>query len=130
MVNAISYALKQIQTRRTEFGTTHRQSLGNGTGEKDNVDRTPKSRGSADPTQKSIFHRHARERRGTELDMCYRKRLKFMSPLAQKAWGQTNQLRETAGERASAGIANLKANIGHAERRCQKQAPGRLKAQS
>src|SRR5205085_9857002 len=52
-----------------------------------------------------------------------------MSPLAQQAWRQAHQVRETRSKRAYAGIANLKANIGHAERSRHKQTPGRLKAQ-
>ena len=53
-----------------------------------------------------------------------------MSPLTQEAWRQAHQVRETAGERANAGIPNLEANVGHAERSRHKQTPGRLKAQS
>src|SRR6266700_7382082 len=52
-----------------------------------------------------------------------------MRPLAQQAWRQANQLRETAGERADAGIADLETNLGHAERSRHKQAPGCLQAQ-
>ena len=52
-----------------------------------------------------------------------------MSPLAQEAWRQAHQVRETAGERAHAGITNLEANIGHAERSSQQQPPGHLEAQ-
>jgi hypothetical protein len=53
-----------------------------------------------------------------------------MSSLAQQARRQANQLRETRRKRAGAGIAHLKANIGHAERSRHKQTPGRLEAQS
>src|SRR5713226_1117267 len=112
MVDAIRNVIQQIPTRRAEFGTTHRRSLGYGTGKQANIDRAPKGRGSADLAQQSVFHEYARGRRGTELGMRYRKRLEYMSPLAQQAWRQANQLRETAGERASACITNLEANIG------------------
>src|SRR5205814_4368936 len=107
--------MKQIHTRRAEFCTTDRLSLGNRTGEQANIDRAPKGCRGADAAQQSVFHRHARGRRGTELGLLYWKRLEGMSPLAQEAWGQTHQVRETAGERASAGIAHLEANIGYAE---------------
>src|SRR3989442_14789769 len=130
MVDAVRNAIKQIHTRRTECGTTHRRSLGNGTGEQANIDRAPKSRGSADPAQQSVFPRKARGCRGTEFGRLSRKWLECLSPLAQQAWRQANQLRETRSKRAGAGIANLKANIGHAERSRQKQTPGRLEAQS
>jgi hypothetical protein len=52
-----------------------------------------------------------------------------MSPLAQQAWRQAHQVRETAGERADTGIAHLEANLGHTEGSRHKQPPGRLKAQ-
>src|SRR5712691_6834812 len=86
MVDAIRNVMKQIPTRRAEFGTTYRRSLGYGTGEKTNIDRAPKGRGSADAAQQSLFHRNARGRRGTQLGMIYWKRLECMSPLAQQAW--------------------------------------------
>src|SRR5437016_4653854 len=129
IVNAISNAFQQIPTRRTESGTPHRRALGNGTAEQAHIDRAPKGRRSADLAQQSVFQRKVRGRRGTVLDRLYWKRLEGMSPLAQEAWRQAHQVRETAGERASARIPNLEANIGHAERRRQQQPPGRLEAQ-
>ena len=121
--------MKPIPTGRAECGTTYRSSLGNGTGEQAHIDRAPKGRRSADPAQQSVFQRKARGRRGTVLDRLYWKRLEFMSPLAQEAWRQAHQVRETAGERAHAGITNLETNIGHAERSRQQQPPGHLEAQ-
>src|SRR6266702_6683080 len=129
MVDAVSHAMKQIHTRRAEFCTTDRLSLGNRTGEQANIDRAPKGCRGADVAQQSVFHRHARGRRGIALGLLYRKQLEGMSPLAQEAWRQAHQVRETAGERASARISNLEAYIGHAERRRQQQPPGRLEAQ-
>src|SRR5207253_98707 len=110
MVNAVRNVMKQIPTRQAECGTPHRSSLGNGTAEQAHIDCASKGRRSADPAQQSVFPRHARERRGTQLDRLSCKRLEFMSPLAQQAWRQTHQVRETAGERADAGIAHLEAN--------------------
>src|SRR5579863_2247010 len=72
VVDTISNAMKQVQTRRAESGTTHRCSLGNGTGEKANIDCTPKARGSADPAQKSVFPRNARGCRGIEVGRLWR----------------------------------------------------------
>src|SRR6266568_9436266 len=83
MVNAISHAMKQIRTGRAEFCTTDRLSLGNGTGEQAYIDRAPKGCRGADASQQSVFHWHARGRRGIALGLLYRKRLEGMSPLAQ-----------------------------------------------
>src|SRR5258706_10828738 len=111
MVDAIGNILQQIPTRRAECSTLDRRSLENGTGEQAHIDRAPKGRRSADPAQQSVFPRHARGHRGAELGRLYRRRLECMSPLAQEAWRQAHQVRETAGERASAGIAYREANI-------------------
>src|SRR5271167_2852086 len=69
MVDAVRNVIQPIPTRRAEFGTTHRRSLGNGTGEKAHIDRAPKGRRSADPAQKGVFQWKARGRRGTALGM-------------------------------------------------------------
>src|SRR6266702_14130 len=129
MVDAVSHAMKQIHTRRAEFCTTDRLSLGNRTGEQANIDRAPKGCRGADESQQSVYHRHARGCRGLALGLLSRKRLECMRPLAQQAWRQAHQVRETAGERAGARISNLEAYIGHAERRRQQQPLGRLEAQ-
>src|SRR6266571_2502070 len=130
VVDAVRNVMKPIPTRRAEGGTTHRSSLGNGTGEQAHIDCAPKGRRSADPAQQSVFPRNARGRRREEPGRLCRRRLECMSSLAQQAWRQAHQLRETRSKRAGAAIAHLKANIGHAERSRHKQTPGRLKAQS
>ena len=48
MVDAIRNVIQQIPTRRAEFCTTDRLSLGNRTGEQANIDRAPKGCRGAD----------------------------------------------------------------------------------
>jgi len=51
MVDAVRNVIKQIPTRRSECGTTHRSSLGYQTAKQINLDRAPKGRRSADLAQ-------------------------------------------------------------------------------
>src|SRR5260370_36481778 len=99
MVDAVRNVMEQIPTRRAEFGTTHRSSLGNGTGEQAHIDGTPKGRRSADAAQQSVFPQQVRGRSGTVPGRLYRKWLECMSPLAQQAWRQAQPLPGTPWRR-------------------------------
>src|SRR5260370_27049350 len=102
MVNAIGNVMKQIPTRQAECGATHRSSLGNGTAEQAHVDRAPKGRRSADPAQQCVVPRHARGRRGIQLDRLSWKWLEQMAGLDEYVEGQGPPVRQTRGRKAHA----------------------------
>jgi hypothetical protein len=56
MVDAVRNVIQQIPTRRAECGTTHRRSLGYGTGEQAYIDRAPKGGRSSDQAQQKYVY--------------------------------------------------------------------------